>query len=168
VVSGSTPSFNQCRTDADCAAGAWCNHTTQACQPICLNTANCAAEGGQCEPALQSNGTTPIPGLNVCAAHCDLVTAMPCGPHLNCVYQSSLQEFECVLSANGAKQSPCTADADCSATLTCGDDGFGTLECLSWCTPPGSHSAQGCAMGTCSSLASPVQRGTTSYGICSN
>jgi hypothetical protein len=170
VLAGSTPSFSQCATDADCAAGAWCNHSSQVCQPICVNTASCTTEGGLCEQADQSDGKTPIPGLKVCAAHCDLVTAMPCGPHVNCVNDDTLHEFECVLSAGGKKHASCTANADCAPTLACIDtSGLGMSgECLAWCTPPSSFGVQGCSTGFCNTLQSPVQKGSTSYGVCSN
>ena len=169
VSAGTTMSYNQCGVDTDCAAGLWCNHTTQACEPICQSTSDCTAEGGLCEPALQPDGKTPIPGLDVCAAHCDLVTAMPCGPGLTCIYQGTPKEFECTVSAGGAKHDPCNVDADCAPKLGCVDTGLGP-ECVSWCSPATSAGASGSAGCTssqfCYSLTPAVSKGSTTYGIC--
>jgi hypothetical protein len=163
IASGPSMSFDQCGVDADCAAGLWCNHTNGACQPICQSTSDCATEGGLCEPALQPSSTTPIPGLDVCAAHCDLITAQPCGTGLTCVYNRSSKEFECVASGGAAPTKACNSDADCAPTLGCFDDGLGTFRCFPWCTPTG----QGCGGAAfCYSLNPAVQKGSTSYGTC--
>jgi hypothetical protein len=171
VASGSTPAFNQCSVDSDCAAELWCNNTTQACQPICGDTADCKTEGGLCEQALQNDGTTPIPGLNVCAAHCNLLSAQPCGPGLNCVFQTN-KDSDCVLSMGATKHASCTVDSDCAQQLACIDLGLGDgPECLPWCTPPsnsGSANAQGCGDGFCYTLTPPVEESSVSYGICAD
>ena len=163
--SGDTQTFYRCTTNADCADGAWCNHTTSACQPICVNDADCANQGGgQCAPALQTDGVTPIPSLKVCAAHCDLVTANPCGPDLNCIYQDKLQEFECSRTKGLLEFTSCNKDSDCAQTLGCNKG-----QCRAWCTPAtldGATGSDNCTDGICYAFNPPIMRGDTVYGEC--
>jgi hypothetical protein len=169
VPAGATTSYDRCGVDADCAKGLWCNHATQACEPICQSSTDCTTEGGLCEPALQPDGKTPIPGLDVCASHCDLVTAVPCGSGLTCVYQPSFKEFECTVSSGTTKHNPCTVDADCASKLGCVDLGAGP-ECAPWCSPATNSGASGSAGCTgsqyCYALTPPIDKGSTSYGVC--
>jgi hypothetical protein len=167
VFAGSTPDFGHCSSDGDCRPGSWCNHATTACQPICANNQDCA-NGGQCQQAFQTDGTTPILDLKVCAAHCDLVTAKPCGAGLTCVYLDTIQEFDCYHSLGAAEGGFCngTMDSDCAPKLGC----FGDF-CTRWCAPAsfsGASGAQGCLSGElCYSLNSPINKTpTVEYGFC--
>ena len=168
VFKGPQQSFTKCSTDGDCDAGAWCNHSTSACQPICLNTTDCASlGGGRCEQALMMDGKTAIPDLKVCAAHCDLITASPCGAGLNCVYQDAVMEFECVNSKGVKESDPCTTDADCTAPFGCNYPLTSThKKCLRWCAPAGMTDFT-CTNNFCSAFSPPIKKSSTvDYGVC--
>jgi len=166
VFAGSTPDFGRCTSDNDCKKGSWCNHATSACQPICIQNADCVS-GGQCLPALQSGKTTPIPDLKVCTAHCDLVTAVPCTGGLTCVSLDSIKEFDCYDSLNVKKDEFCSADTDCAPGLWCSNN---SLTCIPWCAPAtssGPLGSAGCSSGEgCYSFSPPIKSGTREFGFC--
>jgi hypothetical protein len=162
------PKWSGCQTDSDCARGTWCDHRNHACEPICTTVDDC--EGNQqCIPVLQDGSTSEIPGLRVCTSHCDpIVPEPPCSMGLTCVYNFTVQDFECARGANVPQSSACNAPDSCDPGLICvGKPGAYT--CERWCSPAGTTNSPGCAAPrpNCKAFNPTVIRDGVSYGVCS-
>src|SRR6185369_12293028 len=117
-----------------CPAGTWCDHRTETCAPFCMAASDCAK--GECVAA-QDAALEPIPGANVCTAHCDPVDPGACGAGAACNYDGTAVDFDCFASQNAGVGAPCSF-ADCAPTLVCG----GSTGCLAWCHPADDFSAE--------------------------
>jgi hypothetical protein len=129
-LAGPLEAWNVCSSDADCAAGLWCDHLTGVCKPVCDNVGDCPDPTSQCLPA-QADGGGSIPGLSVCVANCNPMSP-GCGPHANCVYLGNPPLFDCTASLDHADGDSCSVDSDCAAGMTCRGS-----NCELWCSTPG-------------------------------
>lgn len=134
ITPGDTANYAACSSASDCKAGSWCELSTNVCEPICNGT--CA---GACVGAMQnSTGTATIPGLDVCSASCDLVTASPCGAGATCTNiptSGSDNITLCVKSGMVAMGQPCSGSQDCEGGGVCTEDTItDSTECSRWCS----------------------------------
>ncbi len=124
--------YEACSDDTKCPAGTWCDQRTFTCAPFCTTAGACG--GGDCRGA--SNGTQDIPGVDVCTAHCDPETAVPCGIGATCAYDDKSLDFDCFASGGTGLNGSCQSSTDCAKSLVCGVSGsVGT--CLQWCKSDG-------------------------------
>jgi hypothetical protein len=145
--------------DQACAAGAYCSASTSVCVPLCTSKAECA--GGFCVAALDASGTSPIPGLDVCTADCDPLTAAPCGPQVTCYYDAKHGGLDCIASKGSLEGAVCSFVNDCAPALAC----IGGT-CRRWCTPVGDMFT--CSGGgVCSAFSNlTVTHAGQTYGYC--
>jgi len=139
--------FDLCFDDAACPAGTWCNLLTSVCSPFCRSGASPGdCKAGTCIPATDGNGTN-IPGIEVCTAHCDPVTASPCGAGASCDYDP-VDGFDCAAAGLSAEYGACVQSTDCGQDLVCVTDGSIGGTCMYWCaigdTSPGACSKTNC------------------------
>jgi hypothetical protein len=136
LSAGTTPDYGACSSTTDCADGSWCELSTSVCEPICSSTCT----GGTCVHAAQATtGTATIPGLDVCSASCDLVSASPCGAGATCVNLTDSNGdtvgSECIMSAMIPLGMPCALASDCAAGMVCTEDlTDDNTECSLWCS----------------------------------
>ena len=138
VASGSTPDFGACTSNEECATSSWCDDATGVCRPICQDAETCAqllGGGSVCAPTTQ--GGHPVVGnLQVCTAHCNPTTNVPClgGPNVavSCAWRSARNDWDCVLSGGKADGEACTDGWECSPGLLCAPD----HTCQPPCTAP--------------------------------
>lgn len=148
--------------DGDCPAGTWCDGRTRVCMPFCAPGSTCKG-GGSCVAA--SAGTAVVPGNYVCTAHCEPISAKPCGAGATCIYDPSVLDFDCFESNQIALSAVCSQPNDCASGLVCGfNQTLMQATCLEWCSPAGDYTCAGSAY--CTDFASPVAYDGTSYGYC--
>jgi hypothetical protein len=149
-----------CVSDADCAAGLWCDHGAHVCKRVCDDVGDCADNATQCLPA-QAGGGGSIPGLSVCVANCNPMSA-GCAIHATCVYLGNPPLFDCVASLDYADGDGCTLDSDCGTGLTCRSG-----KCRLWCNTPGQVDAWCKTFVWCCSIDPAPSFGGTALGYCS-
>jgi hypothetical protein len=159
VPAGTTPIFAPCGADPECAAGAYCSASSGVCLLLCTSKAGCA--GGSCVEALDESGSSPIPGLDVCTANCDPITAAPCGPLVTCSYSTVHGELDCVASKGVLEGGNCSFANDCAPGLVCVGNA-----CRRWCTPVGDTLT--CSAGSlCAGFSNlNVMHAGQTYGYC--
>jgi len=156
--SGSTPAWHACEIDADCADGAWCDRYSSACKPWCANFTECS-EDASCSSARRLDGT-PLPGVTVCTAHCNLELDTVCGPGLNCVIEDlRAPEGDCVKAGDVAAGCYCDPTKACIRGLR-RDDADGV--CKEWCIF-GQPATCGGGSGCGSTI---VTYGGTNFALC--
>lgn len=140
VEAGPGQAFEACDADIACGAGLYCDYTTAVCKPLCGQPGLECGSADDCVVGRDSSGS-PIPGLFVCLAACNPVSASvnPCAddPSTTCFYRADEAAFDCGLSEQGGWMSPCDSGRDCRFGLGC-FDGY----CQDWCSDVGS--ANGC------------------------
>ena len=122
----------------------------------------------QCIPAKQSDGTKDVKDLTVCTAHCNPVTAAPCGPSTTCFYDFSAVEFDCSTTLNLGENVTCTSSNSCAVGLVCAGQP-GAEVCKQWCTPiDKTMTNSDCPADRpyCDPVTVNVTYEGTSYGIC--
>lgn len=170
----STPprsTWDACDTDSNCGPGVWCDHALHICKPICVTTDQCPANA-RCVPVLANDTTTAIPGLDVCTAHCDPTSAMPCGANTTCYYDATINEFDCLESGTAVAGASCNFANDCVKGLVClGSNG--TATCERWCGPADGNVSAACSAADSSKPfcvkfgMMPTYNGVV-YGVCSS
>jgi hypothetical protein len=161
-TAGSKPLWQTCSDDSDCVDGSWCDEERKICKPFCKNVDGCAAFDGECVPALQSDGATPIPGnVKTCISMCNPVTGSPCAITLGvtCAFIFNNQ-FDCAFTDNLVEGQFCLDQAECGAELGC----IGNF-CSLWCSPVGSANAK-CGGSTCGALMPKIFYKGVEHGAC--
>jgi hypothetical protein len=164
---GPTPTHQKCSSDNDCVAGAFCAPVTGACAAICENVADCAP-GAQCIPAQSATGAV-IPGLKLCTAHCDPVSAAPCGQNLNCIYYPDITEFDCFRSSRLKEDIDCQFSSECDKGLVCVQrTSADRLACRPWCKPATGMASDACPSNKpfCVPLTTAADYNGVEYGAC--
>lgn len=167
ITAGPGLRWSKCNTNKDCDAKTWCDHVLHVCKPICDGTGQCPTNA-QCIPPQQIDGKTDVTDLTVCTAHCDPVTASPCGGNTTCFYDFNAVEFDCSTTLNLAENVTCTASNTCAIGLVCAGQPGAEL-CKQWCTPIDMNIPNGScpvARPYCDPVAVNVTYEGTSYGIC--
>jgi hypothetical protein len=146
--------YDACTDDKMCPAGAWCDHYTGVCKPMCSFSSDCPSTS--CIAAKTMGGST-INGLSVCTAHCDPINVDPCGVGATCLYEKTEGDLDCVWSAGLLPGDPCSFHNDCIGGYVC----VGTCEL--WCEPAIMQTT--CAPGDCTEFANlSVNFGGQPYG----
>lgn len=119
--------YASCTSDAQCAAGQWCEHRTSVCKPICTSGNDCG--GSKCTPGLTTDGFK-IAGLSVCVVDCDPVAVSPCGSGATCDYDQSppIKALDCFRAGSKMHLDTCTEQPECAPSLVCA---LGS--CSNWC-----------------------------------
>jgi hypothetical protein len=167
IPAGPVGPWGKCATNMDCDAATWCDHILNVCKPSCINNGQCPSSA-QCIPATQKDGKTAVKNLTVCTAHCDPVTAAPCGTNTTCFYDSATVEFDCSTTLNLGENQSCWASNVCAIGLVCAGTSGAEL-CKQWCTPiDATFPNPACPSGRpyCDGLAQMVMYQGKSYGIC--
>jgi hypothetical protein len=127
--------------------------------PFCDNNNQCGS--GSCVSATDDQGKS-VPGVKVCTAFCDPVSADPCGMGATCVQDTSVLQFDCYRSGGQPiGGTTCQVDQDCVKGGVCS-----SLGCVQWCEPTGGFPAI-CGGGPCSEFnGGPVLYNGKKYGYC--
>lgn len=167
ITAGLGGAWSKCNTNKDCDAVTWCDKILSVCKPICDGNPQCPLHA-QCLPAVQSDGVAKVNGLTVCTAHCDPVTAAPCGTNTTCFYDFNAVEFDCSTTLNLGENITCTAANKCAVGLVCAGPAGNKL-CKQWCTPIDmANTNSSCPVDRpyCDPVSVNVNYEGTDYGIC--
>ena len=168
-TSGSTQQGQACSAPTQCAPGTLC---VGICTLFCSTDADCASAGGIC--ALQlSDGTAmgSIPNVKLCTGNCNVVNGTGCPTGTGCDFgqeqTGAMRNFTfCETAGTGAKNSPCTSNAQCQPTFACINNGTATV-CLKYCNVA---NVSACGGLGCTPLQDanmmPIIVGGTQLGVC--
>ena len=169
ITAGPVPNGSKCNVNQDCGVSSFCDHKHKVCRAICDGVGDCPANA-QCIPAKQAvDGTTNIPGLNLCTAHCNPSDPLSCGPNITCFYDFKTVEFDCASGPNTSENSVCVLATDCAKGLVCAG-GMAGFTCAQWCTPINTMIKNLSCPGLrpyCDPVTVNVNYDGKDYGICS-
>ncbi len=168
ITAGPVADWAKCNANQDCGASSFCDHKRNVCKPICDGAGQCPTNA-QCIPAKQSDGMTDVTGLKLCTAHCDPVSAAPCGANITCFYDSKSVYFDCAAGSNLTEGVTCMFGTPaCAKDLTCAGS-TAKSTCAQWCTPINTtdkNPACPVMRPYCDPLTVNVNYEGTDYGIC--
>jgi hypothetical protein len=162
-----------------CAGGYIClgSGTDAACEHYCDASSDCGQPRGQCVIQV-TNGTTPIPNVQVCSSNCNPVNsaAGPCPPNAtkcgfftvnNALTGNQDRDIvDCTAAGTGTHGATCANDSTCAADTLCSTYNTAT-RCRRVCNrTTGGNECASLSGTTCIGFNPALTIGGTEYGVC--